>query len=1076
MAICATCGNRLEGKDKYCPACGTEVGVRPSTEYRIVTVFFSDVEQSTDLERRLGPLPTQWVKQRYGEAVRGIAGARGASVGKRHGDGFMAAFGVPELHEDDALRAVKAAVELRKALDELAEEVRTRWGEEFHVRLGMNTGKVLVGDAGSLEEELTGTSVNLAKRFEEAAGPDEILIGEETYRLVDYAVETGEAMALTVDGFPEPQKVWRLREVRPDRPGRPRRRDAPMVGRALEQALLLQLFERVEAERSCHLVTVLGSAGVGKSRLVDEFVTRLEGQARVLRAHCPALGDSVTMWPMVEIVRQAAGIDPADPPELASDRLAEVLGGEDTSKLVERIAQLLGFRQEAGQDADTSWALQRLLETLARRQPLVLVIDDLQFADPILLGVVEHIAEYTVDAPLMLLCMARTDELLLRRRHWPGGNINVLSLQLSPLPDREGQQLVEHLLGGKVDAKVQWHVTDSAQGYPLLVEEVVDKLRADGWLESRDGRWQLQDSEESVDQASLPIPTSIDALLLARLERLSDRGRRVIEPAAVVGQQFHRGDIEALAPGGSLADLEVGLQELVRLDLIRPDHGRASVPLPPDSGPGYGFRHATVKQVAYERLPDDQRAELHERYADWLERQTADRRSQFDEMVGLHFYEAYRLASKLDPGGAHTAELARRAGERYAAAGHRAAVRGDKRLVQAWLGRATKLLPADHPTRLRALSPLAEALQAIGRLTEAERAYEDLARSAKKAGDEGLAAHASIGGLHVTAQHDPQEFLLKGRDQIELEIPVFQRLQDNLGLAKAWHLLAYFDWMRGRLGMAEVSADRAKGFARKAGDASWEATVLSLYCLILYWGPTPLEQVSRQVQKALDEKEHQEMRTLQATGLTVLARVAALQGDLDRARELIGSAGQITDDPGLGGLLTQAAQCISLALVDLLDRDPAAAEVTLRDGLRRLESMGGNGPRANVASLLARVRLVQGDNEEAEELTRICERIAGADQLDVQIRWRSIRAIVLAGRGELEAAERLARRAVYLADQTDQPASRAEAHLDLAQVLRFGGHYGEERRELKLGAQLYKEKGSHVAEREANKRLEHSLS
>jgi class 3 adenylate cyclase len=301
----------------------------PTQEFRIVTVVFCDVVRSTDLERQLDPMPMQRLLDRYGQAVRlALADRGGASVGKRHGDGFMAAFGVPELHEDDALRAVRSAGELRVALDELSKEVRQQRGLEFHVRLGINTGNVLVRDAGTLEEELTGTPVNPAKRFEEAAGAGEILMGEETYRLVADAVKAEPAGPLTVKGAAEPQNVWRLLEVLPDRPGRARRPAAPMVGRGREQELLLRLLERAAAERTCHLVSVLGTAGVGKSRLVDEFVAGLGDQAAVLRGHCPAFGDSVTLWPMVEVVRQAAGIAPDDGPEQARSRLAELLGGE----------------------------------------------------------------------------------------------------------------------------------------------------------------------------------------------------------------------------------------------------------------------------------------------------------------------------------------------------------------------------------------------------------------------------------------------------------------------------------------------------------------------------------------------------------------------------------------------------------------------------------------------------------------------------------------------------------------------------------------------------------------------------
>ena len=428
----------------------------------------------------------------------------------------------------------------------------------------------------------------------------------------------------------------------------------------------------------------------------------------------------------------------------------------------------------------------------------MLVIDDLQWAHPILLDAVEHIAEHA-DAPLVLLCMARPDELFTRRAQWPGGKANALSFLLSPLPEREGEQLVVHLLGGRVDQAVQAHVDEWAQGFPLLVEELVSNLRDEGRLRAADGRWTLKvESEEAAERRGRTVPTSIHALLLARLDRLGPRGRAVIEPAAVVGQQFHLGDVEALHPDAPAAELAAGLQELVRLDLIRADHGPTSAPLPPNSGPGYRFRHATIKTVAYERLPDDRRADLHERYADWLERETEDRRSQFDEIVGHHFYEAYRYMSRLEPGGEQATELARRAGERYAAAGQRAAVRGDTRLVQAWLGRAARLLPADHPAPAgRPARRWPRPSRATAGSPRRPRAYQELARSASAVGNEGLALHATIGRLGITAVHDPRQFLREGRDEVELAIAAFERLGDRLGLAKAWHLLAYLDWTRG---------------------------------------------------------------------------------------------------------------------------------------------------------------------------------------------------------------------------------------------------------------------------------------
>jgi predicted ATPase/class 3 adenylate cyclase len=1075
MATCPTCGNDVTQPGDVCPRCGASLGAAASSgEFRILTAVFCDVVDSTALGRQLEPLVTKRILDRYGENVRRVLGGSGAKVSKRHGDGFMAAFGIPELHEDDALRAVRAAVELRAAIGELSEELHRDRGVDFQIRLGINTGNVLVNVAATMEEELTGDAVNLAKRFEEAAGPGGILLGEETYRLVADAVRAEPAKALVVHGFPEPQDTWHLVDLLPERPGRLRRGNAPLVGRDLERNLLLGLFERVVAERSCHLASVLGPGGVGKSRLVDEFVDGLGTRATMLRTQCPQLGSSVTVWPMVEIVRQAAGISSADSPELARTRVANLVRGQERSELVaERVAQMLGIG--AGTDAsrpeDTLWAVHRLLHARTRRQPLVVVIDDLQWADAILLDGIEQLVDLSQDTPILLICIARPDELLAYRQRWPGAKVNTLSLQLSPLREWEGEQLVNHLLGGKVDPEVHALITERAQGYPLIVEELVANLRDENLLHAVEGRWALRLDVAGVgSRGRTSIPTSIHALLQVRLERLEASGRALIEAASVVGEQFHVGDLEALSQASAPAEVPPALQQLIRLDLVRPDHSPATVPLPPGSGAGYRFRHPMIRSVAYERMPQDRRARLHERYARWLAEQTRDNPDQFDELVAHHFYESFRYASKLDPAADHTREVSGHAGERYTALAKRAMIRGDVRLVQAWLGRAVRLLPDDHPARLWALPSLAEAQQVSGKLNEAAQTYQDLARSAAAVGNESLAMHAKIGGLHVTAVHDPRRFLADGRDQVELAISMFTRLGDSLGLAKAWHLLAYLDWTRGRLTLAEVAAKRALEFAQAAGDPFWEATVLGLHCVVLYWGPKPLGEVAERVHDVLGVAEASGRPSLQATALMILARVAAMRGDVDEARQLVRSADAITAEVGGQGLLPQARDYISQALVELLAGELAAAEETLQDGYRELEMR--TGPRLNLACMLARVLLLRGRYEEAEELTHTCEQIAAEQQLDVQVKWRSIRAVVLARRRELDEAELLAREAFQLADKTDQLDSRAEARVDLAEVLRLGGRSAEAARELQRAITLYREKGNEVGVRNALRLLD----
>ena len=1068
MAACPTCKRTIRSSDQVCPHCGAELSeAAPAKEYKLVTTVYCDVVGSTALGSRLGPLVTSQVMDEYGETVRQVLGERGATVSKRHGDGFMATFGVPELHEDDALRAVQAASALRVAVGDMSARLRGEHDVGLEVRLGINTGDVLVvHDADTAEEQLVGNAVNLTKRFEEAAGPGEILLGEQTYQLVAEAVRAEPAEPVRVEGLSGPHACWRFLDLRP----RPEDRQlAPLVGRALELELLSRLFDRAVVEQRPHLVGVLGPSGVGKSRLTDEFALGLGDRATVLRTKCPEIATNVTVWPLIEVVRQAAGITPGDPPEEARERLAELVREEERGELVtERMAQMLGFGGSSGLPEGTLWALQRQLRAVARRRPLV-VVDDVQWAAAILLDAIEDLANNLQDVPVLLLSIARPDELALNHAGWPSARPNTFLIDLSPLRVREGEQLVRHLLGDRVDPDLQALITQEAQGYPLMIEERVTSLRHDGLLVDVDGEWALV--SKATDDGGLEtgsVPARIRMLYLARLERLSARGRTMVEAASIVGERFHVGDVQALTGTSVPSEVAADLQELVGLGLILLDESPMSFPLPPGSGAGYKFWHPMIRAVAYGRMADDRRAELHERYADWLTERTRERPHQFDELIANHFSEAHRYRRRLSPRDERTRVVARKAGERYANAGRRAADRGDTRLVQEWLGPAIQLLPDDHPQRREVLPALAEAQQASGKLEEAARSYEELAKSATTVGDEKLAMHATIGRLRLLALHEPQRFKDEDRDQIERAIPVFERLGDKQGLAMAMHLLAYLHWTRGNLSLAATSADVALRNARAASDAYWEATIIGLFSLVLYWGATPLDEVERRNREWLTEAQARSMRSLEATALTVLARVAALKRDTDTARQLVRSANSITSD--LGESLTQAADCITQALIEVIDDNLETAEDLLRSGYRQLEEMGGTRPRASVAASLARVVYLRGRSDEAEELTRLCEQITPPDQLDAQIRWRSVRAVTVA-RSDPEEGERLAKEALRLADRTDQLDSQAEARIDLAEVLRLGGRRREAARELERAIDLYRAKGNEVGEGNASRLL-----
>src|SRR6266536_800246 len=675
---------------------------------------------------------------------------------------------------------------------------------------------------------VTGHAVNLARRFEQNAGAGGILVGEETYSLVRDAVHAEQVELTNLKGVRRPVVGYRIHHVVHGVPGRMRRLDRPLVGRELERRPLRDLFERTAAERTCPLAILLGPAGIGKSKLVDQFIQELSDESMVLRGHCLSYGQSVTFWPIMEIVTQAAGIAPTDPLDVVYERLAAPLLDHDRAReLALRVAQLIGFTAKTGVQGDSYSALRTFLEAFARSRPLMVLIDDLHWAEQSLLDAIEHIAEHARAVPLMLLCVARPEQFREQRDRWPGGKPNTLCISLSPLRESEGEKLVEHLLDGKqLDVEVLAYIWELAEGYPLYTEE------------------------EQV----------------------------IIERAAVVGKQFHTADIVALSPEMRPSEVAECLEALSRLDLVQPDHG-AVFPLPAvEGGEGFRFRHILIRNAAYERMTEEVRAERHARYAAWVEGTAGDRLSQFDELIAYHLNEAYEYQHKLGPVDAAGRELARRAGERYAAAGRRAAIRGDIRLTVALLERASALMPRDDPSSVRVLFDLAGALQATGELQHGLEVYDDLIARAQAAGLEAETVHAALGRLHLLAFTDLESFVRDARRESEHAISALTPLHDDLGLARAWHVLAHLDWITGRSAQAGAAAARARGFAQEADDRSQEAAALRLYCRILLSGKLSVDEVTGRVHETLALARSTGIRSLEAAVLTMLGEIAAMAG------------------------------------------------------------------------------------------------------------------------------------------------------------------------------------------------------
>ena len=536
MQTCPSCGELNSERARFCQACGTSLpeSIEPTAEVRkVVTIVFADMAGSTQIGETLDPEALRRVQARYFETLTAAIGAHGGSVEKYIGDAVMAVFGIPRLHEDDALRAVRAAADMQAKIAALGDELERDHGVRIEIRIGVNTGEVVAGDPTTGQRLVTGDAVNVASRLEQAAGAGEILIAAATYWLVKDAVEVDEAANLDVRGRSAAVAAYRLLGVRADTAGHVRHLDSPMVGRSRELDLVVKALGRVRDERTSFLFTLLGMAGVGKSRLVREFLAGVE-DATVLSGRCLSYGEGITFYAIGEIIREAASIAESDDAPTARAKLSAVLAGAPEAERIARlVGGILGWAEPTAAE-DASWSVRKLLEHIARERPVVVVIDDVHWAEPLLLDLIEHLADWTRDAAVVILCVARP-ELLELRPGWGGGKMNATSILLEPLAADDAGTLLANLLGdSELPTAARTRILAAAEGNPLFVEEMIGMLIDDGLLRHDGVAWRA-----ASDLADLTVPPTIQLLLAARLDRLEAEERAVIERVAAEIQKAH---------------------------------------------------------------------------------------------------------------------------------------------------------------------------------------------------------------------------------------------------------------------------------------------------------------------------------------------------------------------------------------------------------------------------------------------------------------------------------------------------------------------------------------------------------
>jgi class 3 adenylate cyclase/tetratricopeptide (TPR) repeat protein len=950
---------------------------------KTVTLVFCDVADSTPLGEQLDPEALRGVWSRYHETARDVLERHGGTVEKFIGDAVMAAFGIPLVHEDDPLRAVRAAAELRDSIAQLNDELERTSGIRIAVRFGVNTGEVFAGDPEQGQAFATGDAVTVAQRLESAAPPDEILVSDATLRLVRDAVRAERVPALELKGKSAPVAAWRLLAVEPEAAlGVARRMDAPFVGRAAELARLQEELAAAVEERSCRVATIVGEPGVGKSRLAAELIAAGEGRLEVLEGRCLPYGNGITYWPLVEIVRR---LD-----------LDDVLDGEEDAEVVHgRILEAVGRADARARSDELYWAVRRLFEAIARRRPLLVVLDDIQWAEPAFLDLIEYLEGWSRDAPILLCCLARTD-LLDVRPGWGGS----ATISLAALPRSELQTLIEHL-AGPLDAGAVEALGRATGGNPLFLEEMLRMLVEDGVLVEHDGRLESRTAVEA-----LPVPETVQAVLAARLDRLGPEELAVLQRASVIGQVFWWGAVAALTPDDEAATVAATLQALVRKGLIRPDRRTFA------GEDGFRFGHILIRDAAYDSMAKRQRAELHERCADWVQ-ERAGEGGELDEILGHHLEQAHLYLAELGPA---DPALAGRAATLLTRAGRRAFAREDPHAAASLLGRATALLDPGAEELPAVLLEHATALHRAGRLDEAVELFDRL-QDAATPPRVAAAAQLERAFLRISSGEGSVDEVL---DAAERATTVFAELGDDAGLAQAWNSVATQFFWRGLTGQMEEAALRALAHARAAADVSQELWAQNALCIALAHGPTPADEAARRCRELLARGEE---LGADALPLFTLAAVEAMRGRLTEAWDLY--------DRGVARGVRGVRASVSLYAHPLFELDPTRAEDALRATLRTLDEIGIRTGRRTAAVMLAEALLARDASAEAEAWLESPDAIVfPAEDVTTSVLARRVEARLLGGAaGAAKAAE-----AVAAARETESPLLLAGALVVLSEV------------------------------------------
>jgi class 3 adenylate cyclase/tetratricopeptide (TPR) repeat protein len=1066
MRVCPSCGELSPDRYRFCNTCGASLTEQVARETRrTVSLVFAmpkvhavavageapDGGHRADAE---GPSPEALrdVMSTYFEAMRTALERHGGTVEKFIGDAVMAVFGLPVRHEDDAVRAIRAAADMQAALPGLNAGFRKDRGLELENHIGVNTGEVIAGDASTGQRLVTGDAVNTAARLEQAAGSGEIVLGDLTYRLARDQIEVEFIPPLTLKGKAEPVPAYRLLRVGAANaaPVDTTTTATPFVGREAEMGRLGEALADAQAKRGARLITLVGDAGVGKSRLIREFATQAAEGARVLRGRCLPYGDGITFWPLAEVVREAAGIVGEDTPKIAIRKIRRLCSADDAEAIVERVAAAMNLSSAQFPVAELMWGGRRLLESLAHDRPLAMIIDDIHSAETTFLDFIDHLLEAVEGAPLLLLCSAR-HEIAERHAEWLEAH-DADTIRLEPLSETDSGRIVEELLGS-LDLSVRERITAVSEGNPLYVEQIVSMLIETGAIQRGVEGWVARRGSEGIR-----IPPTVEALVASRLDALGQEERAVVEPGAVIGLSFPMDAVGELVDEAIRDALEAELTTLVGKELVRRVPGEEAI---------YRFGHQIIRDTAYGGLLKRVRAALHERFVVWAERVNRERgrETEFEEILGYHLEQAYRYRMEIGVIDAEARSVGERAAEKLSSAGRRAFERGDMPAASSLLRRAIDLLPAGDARRLELIPDLAESFVPLSRFEEAVPVLEAGAAEATAAGSPHAENRIAIARMLI-------DLFTDGVEAEELAARATQRLDeakalgDEGGMARALRIRLLLHGNAGRYDEAAAAAEELIRHAERANDDRLVRRGGAVYASAAVLGSTPVDRAMAECLRVIERVRGD--RRAEATIEGAVAQLHAMRGEFEAARAAYGREQDLLRDLGAGR--DAASTSIESSKVEILAGDLERAEAELRRDDADLEQMGERYFRSTVAALLARVVALRGETEEAARVLETASQIADPDDVELRVLIGSARALIARQDGRNEEAVALAGEAATLAEKTHDLRLRAEALRDLGAAYESSGRRDEARRPLMEALNLYEAKGD-VVSASATRRL-----